>query len=85
DAFEQHTGYSRAEVLGQTPRMLLELDPAIPKLRELAQGLQQTRQARTELMVRRKNGAMFWVELEVVSVQATAEEVTHWVAVGRDI
>jgi diguanylate cyclase (GGDEF)-like protein/PAS domain S-box-containing protein len=85
DAFEQHTGYSRAEVLGQTPRMLLELDPAIPKLRELAQGLQQTQQARTELMVRRKNGAMFWVELEVVSVQATAEEVTHWVAVGRDI
>jgi len=85
DAFEQHTGYSRAEVLGQTPRMLLELDPAIPKLRELALGLQQTQQARTELMVRRKNGAMFWVELEVVSVQATAEEVTHWVAVGRDI
>jgi diguanylate cyclase (GGDEF)-like protein len=36
-------------------------------------------------MVRCKNGAMFWVELEVVSVQATAEEVTHWVAVGRDI
>jgi diguanylate cyclase (GGDEF)-like protein/PAS domain S-box-containing protein len=85
DAFEQHTGYSRAEVLGQTPRMLLELDPAIPKLRQMALGLQQTRQARTELMVRRKNGAMFWVELEVVSVQATAEEVTHWVAVGRDI
>jgi diguanylate cyclase (GGDEF)-like protein/PAS domain S-box-containing protein len=85
DAFEQHTGYSRAEVLGQTPRMLLELDPAITKLRELAQSLQQSRQARTELMVRRKNGAMFWVELEVVSVQATAEDITHWVAVGRDI
>ncbi|MGE0349366.1 sensor domain-containing protein [Hydrogenophaga sp.] len=85
DAFEQHTGYSRAEVLGQTPRMLLELDPAIAKLRELANNLQQSRQARTELMVRRKNGAMFWVELEVVSVQATAEDITHWVAVGRDI
>jgi diguanylate cyclase (GGDEF)-like protein/PAS domain S-box-containing protein len=85
DAFEQQTGYSRAEVLGQTPRMLLELDPAITKLRELAQSLQHTQQARTELMVRRKNGALFWVELEVVSVQATAEEITHWVAVGRDI
>ena len=85
DAFEQHTGYSRAEVLGQTPRMLLELDPSITKLRELAQSLQHTQQARTELMVRRKNGALFWVELEVVSVQATAEDITHWVAVGRDI
>jgi diguanylate cyclase (GGDEF)-like protein/PAS domain S-box-containing protein len=85
DAFERHTGYSRDEVLGQTPHMLLELEPALPKLREMAMGLQMHRQARTELMVHRKNGAMFWVELEVVSVQATAEDVTHWVAVGRDI
>lgn len=85
DAFEKQTGYSRDEVLGQTPRMLLALDPAMVKLREMAEGLQETRQVRTELMVHRKNGASFWVELEVVSVQASAEEVTHWVAVGRDI
>lgn len=85
DAFEKQTGYSRAEVLGQTPRMLLELDPAMAKLREMATELRVSRQARTELMVPRKNGASFWVELEVVSVQASAEEVTHWVAVGRDI
>ena len=85
DAFEKQTGYSRDEVLGQTPRMLLELDPAMLKLRDMAKGLQEARQARTELMVHRKNGASFWVELEVVSVQASAEEVTHWVAVGRDI
>lgn len=85
DAFEKQTGYSRDEVLGQSPRVLLELDPAMYKLLEMAKGLRSTRQARTELMVRRKNGASFWVELEVVSVQASAEEVTHWVAVGRDI
>lgn len=85
DAFEKQTGYSRAEVLGQSPRILLELDPAKFKLLEMANGLQENRQARTELMVRRKNGASFWVELEVVSVQASAEVVTHWVAVGRDI
>lgn len=85
DAFEKQTGYSRDEVLGQTPRILLELDPAMFKLLEKARGLRETRQARTELMIRRKNGASFWIELEVVSVQASAEEVTHWVAVGRDI
>ncbi|MBT9552140.1 MAG: EAL domain-containing protein [Hydrogenophaga sp.] len=85
EAFEKQTGYSRAEVLGQTPRILLDLDPSMFKLLEKAKGLKETRQARTELMVHRKNGASFWVELEVVSVQASAEEVTHWVAVGRDI
>ncbi len=85
DAFERHTGYSRTEVLGQTPRMLIDLDPTMSKLHDLFAGLQTKHQARTELMIRRKNGAWFWVELEVVSVQASAEEVSHWVAVGRDI
>lgn len=85
DAFEQHTGYSREEVLGQAPRILLDLDPGISKLQQMALSLEQTSKARTELMVHRKMGASFWVELEVVSVQASAEEVTHWVAVGRDI
>ncbi len=85
DAFETHTGYARSDVLGQSPRMLLELDPTVTKLRELTQGLRDTQKARTELMVRRKNGALFWVELEVVSVQASGDEATHWVAVGRDI
>jgi diguanylate cyclase (GGDEF)-like protein/PAS domain S-box-containing protein len=85
DAFEQHTGYSRAEVMGQSPRMLLQLDPVLARRQTLARGLQLTRRARTELQVNRKSGATFWVELEVVSVQATAEAVTHWVAVGRDI
>ncbi len=85
DAFEQQTGYSRAEVIGHSPRILLELDPAMTHLNTLVASLQDNQQARSELMVRRKNGALFWVELEVVTVQATAEEVTHWVAVGRDI
>ena len=85
DAFQQQTGYSRAEVIGHSPRILLELDPAMTHLNALVANLQHNQQARTELMVRRKNGALFWVELEVVTVQATAEEVTHWVAVGRDI
>jgi len=85
DAFELHTGYSREEVLGRTPGMLLDLDPDVSKLREISRGLRDTQKARTELMVRRKNGALFWVELEVVSVQPSADEVTHWVAVGRDI
>lgn len=85
DAFEKQTGYSRSEVLGQSPRILLELDPTMFKLPNLAEGLKESSQTRTELMVHRKNGPSFWIELELVSVQATAQEVTHWVAVGRDI
>jgi diguanylate cyclase (GGDEF)-like protein/PAS domain S-box-containing protein len=85
DAFELHTGYARADVLEQSPRMLFDLEAVGTRLHDLARGLRDTRKARTELLVRRKSGTQFWVELEVVSVQAAADEVSHWVAVGRDI
>lgn len=84
-AFEEQTGYGRDEVMGQTPHLLLELEPAMVKLREMSWALQRNRKARTEMEVRRKNQTSFWVELEVVAVQANEEVVTHWVAVGRDI
>jgi diguanylate cyclase (GGDEF)-like protein/PAS domain S-box-containing protein len=84
-AFEEQTGYGRDEVMGQTPHLLLELEPAMVKLREMSWALQRNRKARTEMEVRRKNQTSFWVELEVVAVQAHEEVVTHWVAVGRDI
>lgn len=84
-AFEAQTGYGRDEVMGQTPHLLLELEPAMAKLREMSWALQRDRKARTEMEVRRKNQTTFWVELEVVAVQLNEEQVTHWVAVGRDI
>jgi len=85
DAFERHTGYGRDEVLGRAPQMLLDLAPALERLRDLGSQPAARRQARTELLMHRKNGTMFWVELEVVGVQTEGGEPSHWVAVGRDI
>lgn len=85
DAFALHTGYARSEVIDQSPRILFDIEAVDTRLHELARGLRDTRKARTELLVRRKSGTQFWIELEVVSVQTGADEVSHWVAVGRDI
>ena len=52
DAFENQTGYSREEVLGQSPRILLELGPAMSKLLEMARGL-----ARNPASAHRTHGA----------------------------
>ena len=38
-----------------------------------------------ELINHKKNGEMFWMELEVVPVDESPRGVRHWVAVGRDI
>lgn len=84
-AFETQTGYGQNEVIGKTPYLLLGLGPAMVKLREMSWALQRNRKARTEMEVLRKNQTTFWIELEVVAVQASEEVVTHWVAVGRDI
>jgi diguanylate cyclase (GGDEF)-like protein/PAS domain S-box-containing protein len=84
-AFEQHTGYSRHEVLGQTPSKLLGPGAAQDEFGRMAKLLARHRQTRSELLIYRKNGSCFWLELEIVQVAATADELMHWVAVGRDI
>ena len=84
-AFEQHTGYSRHEVLGQTPRKLFGPGAVQDELQRMTKMLLRKRHARSELLIYRKNGSCFWLELEIVQVAVTADELTHWVAVGRDI
>lgn len=84
-AFEQHTGYSRQEVLGQTPQLLFKPGTALGELEHMAATLQHQRQVHRELLIYRKDASSFWVELEIVRVLASTGELTHWVAVGRDI
>ncbi|MEO5658694.1 MAG: EAL domain-containing protein [Polaromonas sp.] len=84
-AFEHHTGYSSLEVLGQTPRKLLGPQTPPGELTHMLAALDRNLQTRSELLVYRKDGSSFWLELEIVRVRAPAGELTHWVAVGRDI
>ena len=84
-AFEQHTGYGRHEVLGQTPYKLLGYKMTPGELRSRVKIFTEKKQTSYELMIYRKDGSCFWLELEIVRVLAPAGELVHWVAVGRDI
>ena len=84
-AFEQQTGYSRQDMLGQTPRKLFGPTTSAGEFQRIAAALKRSGQARRELVIHRKDGSCFWLELEIVQVLATASERMHWVAVGRDI
>ena len=84
-AFELHTGYSRHEVLGQTPGKLLCPGTTPDELQQMARILLKKSRARSELLIYRKDGSCFWLELEIVRVVAPEGELTHWVAVGRDV
>lgn len=85
DAFTRLTGYSLAEVLGRNPRMLEGPHTQSEELERIRQALGRWEPVRGELMIHKKNGEMFWMELEVVPVDESPRGVKHWVAVGRDI
>ncbi|MDB5964553.1 MAG: signal transduction protein : sensor, domain, partial [Polaromonas sp.] len=85
DAFERQTGYSREEVLGQTPRILQGPQTQRSELAKIRAALETAQPVRTELINYKKNGEMFWQELEIVPVDYFSRGLTHWVAVSRDI
>lgn len=85
DAFERHTGYSRSEVMGQTPRLLQGERTQRVELDRIRKALQQAQPVRAELINYKKNGEQFWLELDIVPVDYFSRGLTHWVAVARDI
>ncbi|OYY51016.1 MAG: GGDEF domain-containing protein [Polaromonas sp. 35-63-240] len=85
DAFEKHTGYSRGEVLGKAPRMLQGPLTQRAELDRIREALTQAQPVRAELVNYKKDGTLYWIELEIVPVDYFNRGLTHWVAVARDI
>ncbi len=85
DAFQRLTGYTDAEVLGRTPRLLTGPLTQPRELERIRAALRESRPVRTELTVYKKSGDQFWLELEIVPVEQNQGGLMHWVAVGRDI
>ena len=86
NAFERHTGYSRAEALGQSPRMLCGPLTQRREVERIMLAFESGEPVQAELVTHKKDGRHFWLEVDVVPVSDNAGvSVTHWVAVGRDI
>jgi len=85
DAFERLTGYTRAEVLGRTPRMLQGVGTQRRELDRISRALKLSQPVRAELINYKKNGESFWIELDIVPVEHFSRGMTHWVSVARDI
>ena len=84
-AFERTTGYSEAEILGKTPRILHSGKTDRGSLDRLKRALTRWRPVEVELLNVRKDGTEFWVELSIVPVANEAGWYTHWVSVQRDV
>ncbi len=85
EAFTRRTGYSRAEVLGRSPRFLQGPKTDRAELHRVAGALKRWESVRVALINYAKDGSEFWIEMQIAPVANAAGWFTHWVAVERDI
>ena len=84
-AFTRTTGYTEAEILGLTPRILQSPQVDRTQLDRLRRSLERWEPVEVELLNVRKDGTEFWVELSIVPVADERGWFTHWVSVQRDV
>ncbi len=84
-AFERITGYTAEEVIGKNCRFLQGDDTDQPAIDKLRTAIRERRDCVVELRNYRKNGELFWNELQTSPVFNDAGELTHFIGVQNDI
>ncbi len=84
-AFTESTGYQPVEVLGQTPHLLQGPKSDRAQLNQIRAALKQGKSIQAELINYRKDQSEFWVDLNIVPIADAQGEITHYVALQRDI
>lgn len=85
DALVKRTGYSREELIGKTPRMLQGPKTSRKELDRIRMALQTGGALRTELCNYSRSGEEIWLEIDLVPIESRKGELTHYVAIERDV
>lgn len=83
--FEKLTGYSAAELLGKSCQYLQSMDTEQPGVGLLHEALRQGRDCNVTLRNYRKDGSMFWNELNITAVNDQNGAISHFIGIQRDI
>jgi two-component system, cell cycle sensor histidine kinase and response regulator CckA len=84
-AFTTLLGYSAAEVVGQTPRLLQRRQTDQAVLKKLRQELAARHAFRGELVYERRDGSHTIVEVSIAPLRDTAGQITDWVTTLSDL
>ncbi len=84
-AFERITGYAHQDVLGQDPNFLLGNDTIQVGVGEIWASFRACREGQATLRNYRKDGTLFWNELNLAPVPDANGNVQHFIAVINDI
>lgn len=84
-AFEQLTGYTLAEVVGQTPRILKSGVQNQEFYEKLWQAILSGNEWHCEMVNKRKNGTLYTEDLTITPVLDNDGKVQHFVGIKQDI
>jgi diguanylate cyclase (GGDEF)-like protein/PAS domain S-box-containing protein len=84
-AFEQLSGYTRNEILGQSTSLLKSGHQPASFFKNMWRTILSGQKWRGELVNRRKDGSLFQEEMTIAPVKNAAGEITHFIAVKLDI
>ncbi|MEH2042886.1 PAS domain S-box protein [Nostoc sp.] len=84
-AFEQITGYSATDVIGQNCRFLQRTDTQQPALNELRSSIQTGTSCKVLLRNYRKDGTLFWNELSISPIHDDNGKLSHFIGIQRDV
>ena len=84
-AFEEMTGYSEADILGETPRILQGPETEREVLDDLRDALEAGTEWQGETINYRKDGTPYVVQWNVAPVIGEDGEIEYWVSVQRDV
>lgn len=83
--FEQITGYSAADVLGSNCRFLQGSERNQPELDRLRAAIKEGKDCTVVLRNYRKDGSLFWNELQLSPVYNAQNQLTHFIGIQTDI
>ena len=84
-AFEQITGYSTTEVIGQNSRIMQSGKTPPIQHQKLWQALKKGESWQGEFQNRKKNGELFWERAYIAPVLDNGGTIEHYIAVKEDI
>jgi len=85
ETFSKHSGYSQEDIIGKNPRILQGPLTDLATLARIRQGLVAWQPIREEVLNYKKNGEIFWQELNIFPLPNSTGQFTHWVSIQRDI
>ncbi|MCP4995811.1 MAG: PAS domain S-box protein, partial [Gammaproteobacteria bacterium] len=85
NTFEQVTGYSSAEVIGQNPSILKSGKTSPGRYSDLWLAITNGKTWRGEFQNCRKNGEIFWEQAQIAPVLNESGATVHYLAVKEDI